>query len=530
MDVIQTLPAGWAQDAAVLLGGLSLSYYLRRQATSKKGNSGFPLPPSLKGLPILGNALDIPLENPGQGYERWGKELNSKIISARALGKSIVVVNSISIAVDLLDKRSAKYSSRPQSVMAKELMGWDYLFAMLPYDEKWKERRRMFVQHFRPADTSIIRPQEEEFAGRFLVELNRTPNQLHQVTRGTFGGFIISLAYGIPIKPRGDPHLAFSEKVMHTLAEISTPGSNFVDVIPPLKHFPSWFPGGGFKRKAASLWYMHEQFRSSPFNEAVSHFGTEKARPSFVSVALEAIDETSGDSEYQKQVIKDAAAMFYGARTDTIVASILVWIWVLLKNPDIQARVHEELDRVLNGRMPDFEDQEQLPYLTASLMESTRWGPVTPIGVPHSSTEDDVYDGYFIPKDSIVIPNLWAMLRNEDDYEDPTTYNPDRFLKDGQINPDIRDPYTVAFGFGRRACPGAHIGRSMVWLAAASLASVFQWSEPLGEDGKPIDQPMDFEKGLLYQPNPFKCDFKVRSAEAQAHLANLEAQHTTAEA
>ena len=75
---------------------------------------------------------------------------------------------------------------------------------------------------------------------------------------------------------------------------------------------------------------------------------------------------------YEKQVIKDTAAMCYMAGTDTIVGSILNWVWAMLKNPEVQARVHAELDKVLRGRMPDFEDQQQLPYLMATLMESTR--------------------------------------------------------------------------------------------------------------------------------------------------------------
>ena len=89
-------------------------------------------------------------------------------------------------------------------------------------------------------------------------------------------------------------------------------------------------------------------------------------------MALGAIEDNGVDSENQKQIIKDTAAMFYGAGTDTIVASTLSWIWVMLKNPQMQARVHEELDRVLNGRLPEFEDQDQLPYLMATVMESMR--------------------------------------------------------------------------------------------------------------------------------------------------------------
>jgi cytochrome P450 len=75
---------------------------------------------------------------------------------------------------------------------------------------------------------------------------------------------------------------------------------------------------------------------------------------------------------YKKEVVKDTAAMFYMAGTDTIIGSILSWVWALLKNPGVQTRVHAELDEVLKGRMPDFEDQEKLPYLMATLMESTR--------------------------------------------------------------------------------------------------------------------------------------------------------------
>ncbi|KAJ3501762.1 hypothetical protein NMY22_g18811 [Coprinellus aureogranulatus] len=168
------------QDAAILIGGVSLSYYLK-QKTSKKQ---LPLPPSPKGLPVLGNALQIPLENLAQEYANWGRELDSDIVSATALGKSIVVVNSIEKAFDLLDKRSAIYSSRFQSTVAAELLGFDYPFALLPYNDRWKERRRMFVQNFRPTDLSIVLPQAQEFINRFLVDLKRNPEELLEVARG----------------------------------------------------------------------------------------------------------------------------------------------------------------------------------------------------------------------------------------------------------------------------------------------------------------------------------------------------------
>ena len=125
MEVISTVNPTWLRDAAVLLGGLSLSYYIGHRASKKQ----LPLPPGPKGWPIIGNALDMPLEKMAQGYAKWGKDLSeysfgwrarlltdwtidSDIVSASAMGKVVVVLNSIDKALDLLDKRSTKYSSR----------------------------------------------------------------------------------------------------------------------------------------------------------------------------------------------------------------------------------------------------------------------------------------------------------------------------------------------------------------------------------------------------------------------------------
>ena len=86
------------------------------------------------------------------------------------------------------------------------------------------------------------------------------------------GAFTISLAYGFPIKPRDDPHLEFAEATVKMLAEILTPGANFIDALPILKHLPAWFPGATSNRKAKELSYMSEKCRSAPFDEAVSKF------------------------------------------------------------------------------------------------------------------------------------------------------------------------------------------------------------------------------------------------------------------
>ena len=93
--------------------------------------------------------------------------------------------------------------------------------------------------------------------------------------------------------------------------------------------------------------------------------------------------------------------------------------------PEVQKRAQEELDSVLgHGHLPQFGDEDSLPYLKAVLHEVVRWNPPTPLGqirhlfltiysqviisgVPHRLTENDVYNGYFIPAGSLVFYNAW---------------------------------------------------------------------------------------------------------------------------
>lgn len=76
--------------------------------------------------------------------------------------------------------------------------------------------------------------------------------------------------------------------------------------------------------------------------------------------------------------------------------------------PDVQRKAQQELDAVLGGdRLPQCEDRDNLPYVNALVKEVFRWHPVAPMGVPHVSTEDDICEGYFIPKGSSILTNIW---------------------------------------------------------------------------------------------------------------------------
>jgi len=186
-----------------------------------------------------------------------------------------------------------------------------------------------------------------------------------------------------------------------------------------------------------------------------------------------------------------------------------------LENPEIVHKAQAQLDAVIKpGYLPDFTDEENLPYITALTMESLRWRDVVPIAIPRCLQVDDEYKGYRIPKGSIVIPNAWhvsesllpwtifidfrAMLHDEDVYPDPFTFKPERFLtKDGKIDETIRDPRHACFGFGRRICPGRHMAFSAIWIALASILYSFNIEKAKDESGEIIELSHEYLSALV---------------------------------
>ena len=79
--------------------------------------------------------------------------------------------------------------------------------------------------------------------------------------------------------------------------------------------------------------------------------------------------------------------------------------------PEVQKKAQEEIDVVVgNNRLPSFSDRESLPYTNALVLEVLRWHSIIPTGLPHRVTKDMIYDGYFIPEGSTIIPNIWLFF------------------------------------------------------------------------------------------------------------------------
>ncbi|KAJ7065511.1 cytochrome P450 [Mycena amicta] len=482
----------------------------------RKRRSALPLPPGPKKLPIVGNLFDMPAERQWEAYHQWSQEYNSDIIHLDVAGKSIIVLDSMAAIHELFERRSSIYSDRARFPMLVELMGWHWSIGFMKYGDVWRAHRKMMHDSFNVTAVQQFRLQETVAAHELLRNLLHDPDDVMLSFRHMAGKLIMDIAYGIKVRTEADPYIDMNEEAMHGLSVASMPGAFLVDTFPALKYVPSWFPGAGFKRQAARWRKVRLDSVELPFEETRKNMMLGTAAPSYASIRLQALDTSSAHDGFEEvNVVRNTAAAIYGAGSDTTVAALGWFVFAMLAYPEVQKKAQDELDTVLgHGNLPTFEDEPSLPYVTALVKEVLRWRTIGPIGIPHYIAVEDEYHGYRIPAGSIVIGNAWALLHDKDIYPEPESFKPERFLLDGKLNHDVRDPNMAAFGFGRRICPGRHMATESIFLCVASILATLNIGKCIDKHGNTIEPTYDYFPGLISAPLPFKCSITPRSSQA----------------
>jgi flavonoid 3',5'-hydroxylase len=268
---------------------------------------------------------------------------------------------------------------------------------------------------------------------------------------------------------------------------------NIGDFIPSIAWMDLQGIEGGMKR-------LHKRFDvllTKMIEEHTTSAHERKGKPDFLDVVMANRENSSGE-RLTLTNIKALLLNLFTAGTDTS-SSIIEWALAeMLNNPSILKRAHEEMDSVIGrNRRLEETDLQKLPYLQAICKETMRKHPSTPLNLPRVSTVACEVNGYYIPKNTRLSVNIWAIGRDPDVWENPLDFTPERFLsgKNAKIDPRGNDFELIPFGAGRRICAGTRMGIVLVEYILGTLVHSFDWKLPNGT----VELNMDESFGLALQ-------------------------------
>ena len=387
-----------------------------------------PLPPGPRGLPIIGNLHQEigsdPIDMLKRHHKRYGP-----IIHLRFGQRSIVSINSHEIAHELINKRGAVYGSRPK-LISVETFGGGLLLPLLPNGPRWRAQHAVAGKLLRASPR--YHPLQNLESTQLLHEL-LSPQDLSKVFHRYAGSLGHALAYGSRL-----PEVECEEfEVLHQFVDGMNAGMTGSSMA-----LPELFPLLDMLPNCCAPW---RKAANSLGNILTAFFdrGLEagKGRSSWSWT-----NQLKNIKESHRMSLKEQANLLgtlYGAGFETTPSTFMFVVLACVLHPECAQRAQRELDEVVgNDRLPTFEDASRLPYLTAFISEVMRWRPILPIGVPYATERDDEYDGYLIPKNTMILVNFMNIAFDEKAFPEPYEFRPERWLE----NPDA--PFS-AFGYGR---------------------------------------------------------------------------------
>ncbi|GAB7349605.1 hypothetical protein MBLNU459_g0292t1 [Dothideomycetes sp. NU459] len=479
-----------------------LYHYLKE----REKTTHYRFPPQVPGPPFFGNTFQVPIWQQGG----WAKSLAEKygeMYTCRIGSNTWVFLNSSRVVEDLLERRSAIYSSRAEAPMVSDILSGGKRMVLMPYGERWRIVRKYAHQVLNTRTKNPFKEFQELESTQLLHEYSHTPDRWFEANQRFANAVIMSVVFGRRAQ-LDDP---VTKKLFESSGEFLEnlqAGHNLVDGFTQLARLPKflqwWRPRGERGYNKTLDIYREEVDRLRQRITA----GT--ATPCF-GVDFLAATEKSELEESQK-LFTLGTLMEAGSDTSRITTSQVVA--AAATYPDWVQRAREQLDAVCGAnadRLPVFDDRPQLPYITAATKESFRWRPMAEIGVPHALIRDDEYEGYKFPAGTVFTWNAYAIALDAKEYDQPERFWPERFL-----NEDLNNPLKGHWGFGagRRVCAGYQVGENNVWIALARLVYCFDFIE---DPNRPIDTLS--APWQVHDKAPFHVEVRPRSPQ---HAALIE--------
>ncbi|KAG4215773.1 hypothetical protein ERO13_A01G197300v2 [Gossypium hirsutum] len=449
----------------------------------------FKLPPGPRRWPVVGNLYDIkPVRF--RCYAEWARAYGP-IISVWFGSTLNVIVSNTELAREVLKECDQQLADRHRTRSAEKFSrdGKDLIWA--DYGPHYvKVRKVCTLELFSPKRLEALRPIREDKVTAMVESIF-----LHCSNPENKGRSLVVRKYLGAVAFNNITRLAFGKRFVNHEDIMDEQGHEFKAIV-----------ANGLKLGASLAMAEHIPWLRWMFpleEEAFAKHGARRDRLTRAIMEEHTVArQKSGDT---KQHFVDALLTLqdkYDLSEDTIIG--LLWDMItagmdttaisaewamaeLIRNPRVQQKAQEELDRVIGSESVMSEtDFSNLPYLQSVAKEALRLHPPTPLMLPHRANANVKIGGYDIPKGSNVHVNVWAIAHDPVVWKDPESFRPERFLEE-DVDMKGHDFRLLPFGAGRRVCPGAQLGTNLVTSMLGHLLHHFCWTPPEAMKDEEID-------------------------------------------
>nr|XP_023505550.1 cytochrome P450 2S1 isoform X1 [Equus caballus] len=457
------------------------------------------LPPGPAPLPLLGNLLQL---RPGAlylGLLRLSKQYGPVFTVYLGPWRRVVVLVGHEAVREALGDQAEEFSGR--GMLATLDQTFDGHGVFFSSGERWRQLRRFTMLTLR--DLGMGKREGEELIQaetQCLVEaLQKTeaslclfPSQPSSLPPAPLGrafdpslllaqatsNIVCSLTFGLRFPYEDKEFQALVQAAGSTLLAISSPWGQTYEMFSRLLQ-PLPGPHKQLLRHLSTLaTFAAQQVQRHRGNLDSSGPAVDVVDAFLLKMAQE---EQDPNTEFTDENMLMTVTYLLFAGTMTVSTTVRYTLLLLLKYPEVQERVREELTRELgDGRAPGLGDRARLPYTDAVLHEAQRLLALVPMGMPRALTRTTCFRGYTLPQGTEVFPLLGSVLHDPEIFKQPEEFNPGRFLDaDGRFK---KQEAFLPYSLGKRVCLGEGLARAEIFLLATAILQAFslESASPLG--------------------------------------------------
>ncbi|NWU92895.1 CP2K1 protein, partial [Upupa epops] len=415
----------WSISTANVLVGIIifLSFLKMRGLWSSPQRKNFP--PGPRALPIIGNLLLFDLKRPYRTYLQLAKKYGP-VFSVQLGQRKIVVISGYETVKEALVNQADAFAERPKIPVFEDLTkGNGIVFA---HGENWKVMRRFTLTTLRDfgmgkkaIEDRIV--EECGYLADSIASQQGEPFDASGILNAAVANIIVSILLG--------KRFDYQDSRFVRLLRLTNESMRLAGK--PLVTMYNIFPYLGFLLRAnKTLLQNRDEFHSYvrvTFLEYLKNLDKNDQRSLIDAFLVKQQEEKSSTNGYfHNGNLLSLVSNLFTAGVETITTTLNWSFLLMLKYPEVQSKIQEEIEQVIGSTPPRIEHRTQMPYTDAVIHEIQRFANILPLDLPHETAADVTLKGYFIPKGTYIIPLLTSVLRDKTQWENPDLFYPEHFL------------------------------------------------------------------------------------------------------